>query len=352
MMVLAELSALTASSLTEITTVKHAMLDVKTVLELEFARNAPMDSTYSTANASRPAPLDTLEIVKKEFAKNVMMPARSAQTIPPLTVNTALKDISWTETLASKVITVDKEPTLILLQENALIARFPSAKSAWISILAINVSTDTQSMPMEDAQKLNHSLMSFLNLLSCFHKLLLANRDLPKSSTSTTTLKEPELDLTPYLSLSSSEESLNTILIPTFSKLPPTYLLRTSDSTFTVTTAIYKSELNLTELETVHTSIFTTGTTSKLSSTRTETKLKFKSKVELLLPLLLLLLSSKLQFPLLLTGLTETPTSSSTTTAEEMLTNYKTSTSMTTLLTKTIPLLYQIAALNSAITLA
>jgi hypothetical protein len=130
MTVLAELSALTASSLTKTITVSHAMSDVKFASALEFARNALTDSTYSTANASRPALLDTSETVKKEFAKNVTMPARSAQITLPLTVNTALKDTSLTETLASKVITVDKEPTLILLPESALTARFPSALSA------------------------------------------------------------------------------------------------------------------------------------------------------------------------------------------------------------------------------
>jgi hypothetical protein len=74
--------------------------------------------------------LDTTENVKKEFVKNVTIPARSAQTALPPIVNTARKDSSLTETLASKLITVDKEPTLTLLPENALHAEFPSALSA------------------------------------------------------------------------------------------------------------------------------------------------------------------------------------------------------------------------------
>jgi hypothetical protein len=116
--------------LTETKTVNNAILDVIHALGPEFAVNALMGSTYSTINASRPAPLDTLETVKKEFAKNVTMPARSVQTTLQPTANTALKDSSLTETLASMVITVDKEPTLTLLPENALTARFPSVQSA------------------------------------------------------------------------------------------------------------------------------------------------------------------------------------------------------------------------------
>jgi hypothetical protein len=130
MTVLAELTALTASSLTETKTVNHAISDVKSALVPEFAVNAQTDSTYSKANASRPALLGTSENVKKDFARNVTMPARSAQTTHLLTASTVLKDSSLTETLASKVITVDKEPTLTLLLENAQTARFPSAQSA------------------------------------------------------------------------------------------------------------------------------------------------------------------------------------------------------------------------------
>jgi hypothetical protein len=74
--------------------------------------------------------LDTTENVKKEFAKNVTTPARSALTTLQPTVNTALKDSSLMETLASKLITVDKVPTLTLLLENALLAEFLSALSA------------------------------------------------------------------------------------------------------------------------------------------------------------------------------------------------------------------------------
>jgi hypothetical protein len=130
MTALAELDAQMASMLTETKTVNNAILDVIHALGPEFAVNALMGSTYSTINASRPAPLDTLETVKKEFAKNVTMPARSVQTTLQPTANTALKDSSLTETLASMVITVDKEPTLTLLPENALTARFPSVQSA------------------------------------------------------------------------------------------------------------------------------------------------------------------------------------------------------------------------------
>jgi len=127
MMLHAEQSALTASSLTETLTVKNAMSDVKSALVLEYAVNALMDLTYSMVNALRTAQSDTTENVKKEFAKNVTMPARSAQTTLPPIVNTALKGSSLMEIPASNLITVDKEPTLILLPENALHAEFPSA---------------------------------------------------------------------------------------------------------------------------------------------------------------------------------------------------------------------------------
>jgi hypothetical protein len=130
MMLHAEQYALTDSSLTETLTVKNVISDVKNASVLEFARNAVMDLTYIKVNALRIALLDTTENVKKEFAKNVTMPARSAQTTLPPTVNTAQKISSLTETLASNLITVDKEHTLMLLPENALPAEFPSALSA------------------------------------------------------------------------------------------------------------------------------------------------------------------------------------------------------------------------------
>jgi hypothetical protein len=199
----AELFAPTDSLLIRTETAKLVTQDVNSAKDKTSAPNVPTDSTSRKTNVSRLALSANGEIVKKESATNVTMLAKYALITLPPTANTALKDSSLTETLALKETTAEEEPTLTIRPENVPLARFLSVQFAWISILATNASTDTKSTQMEDALRLNLSLISFLKLPSSYLKSLILYSELLKSQTSTPILREPELDQTLLLSPSS-----------------------------------------------------------------------------------------------------------------------------------------------------
>jgi hypothetical protein len=122
----AELTAPTDSILTKKITAFLAALDVLNANQATLVLNVKMIGTYTIKNVSRLALLVTLENVKKEFVKNVMMLVRSVLIVLPLTVNTVLKVSTLMEAVVLKLKIVEKELMPKILLENVLLAQFHS----------------------------------------------------------------------------------------------------------------------------------------------------------------------------------------------------------------------------------
>jgi hypothetical protein len=122
----AELIAPTDSILTKKIIAFLAALDVLNANQVTRVLNVKMIGTYTIKNVSRLVLLVTLENVKKEFVKNVMMLVRSVLIVLPLTVNTVLKASTLMEAVVLKLKIVEKELMPKILLENVLLAQFHS----------------------------------------------------------------------------------------------------------------------------------------------------------------------------------------------------------------------------------